>query len=98
MTHNQLPVRIEDWINMLDPYNDKQSNWFIKMIVQQSMGLKDKLCKYNKLLNSATTMEYLVSYLTNLPLPFIVALHCINTYIEGPQNATSLIEPEKYHI
>lgn len=45
-----------------------------------------------------TTMERIVNFLTRIPLPTLVYIRCIHTYIETSKKAVDLIEPNKFHM
>lgn len=97
MSHSHMPLKIEQWIALSDPYSNEQFNWFIKMVVQQLIGLKDKLHLHNELLKLVTTIEWIVSFLIWIFLPILVAIRCIHTYIEASKQIVDLIELNEFH-
>lgn len=61
------------------------------------MELKDKLHLHNELFKMATTIEWIVSFLTRISLPTLVTIRCIHTYIETSKRIVDLIEPNEFY-
>lgn len=77
-----IPELLWHLLDQPDWHTDTQSNWFIKMHALHKLSMQDKLHMQDIILNTAFSMERLVSSYTKVPLTQWVIIKSIFEYVE----------------